>query len=80
MIKLYKNLTIFLGLLTLIKLKIGSREIISARASSKIRSTIVRMGLFSLLMVVFGITTFVCHIYNFIHENQWMNSLRTYIL
>lgn len=66
--------------MTLIQLKIDSREIISARASSKIRSTIVRMGLFSLLIIVFGITTFVCNIYNFINEPQWKESLRLYIM
>ena len=60
------------GLITLVHLKISSQQIISERASAKIRETIVRMGLFSLL-------TFVCHIYEFQHHGQWKESFRRFI-
>ncbi|KAJ9592920.1 hypothetical protein L9F63_015425, partial [Diploptera punctata] len=67
------------GLITLIYLKISSQQIISERASAKIRETIVRMGLFSLLTLVFVLVTFVCHMYEFQHHNQWKESFRKFI-
>ncbi|XP_066992573.2 protein smoothened isoform X2 [Anabrus simplex] len=68
------------GMITLVRLKITSEEIISERASAKIRETIVRMGLFSLFILVFVIVTFVCHIYEFLHHGEWKESFRNYII
>ncbi|XP_075238286.1 smoothened, frizzled class receptor [Lycorma delicatula] len=68
------------GLLTLIRLKINSQEIVSERASAKIRETIVRMGFFSLLIFVIAVTSFVCHIYEFRHSSSWKESFRRYIV
>ena len=70
----------FLGLITLVRLKVSSQEIISEKASAKIRETIVRMGLFSFLTLVFGLVTFVCHMYEFKHQHEWEESFRKFIV
>nr|CAD7401266.1 unnamed protein product [Timema poppensis] len=67
-------------ILTLVSLKITSEEIISEQASAKIRETIMRIGFFSLLMLVFVLTTFVCHVYEFQHRHEWWASFRSYIM
>ncbi|XP_043253743.1 protein smoothened [Colletes gigas] len=68
------------GLITLIRLKITSQEIISERASSKIRETIVRMGLFSIFTFTAVVVTFYCHIYEFQHSWEWRRSFRNYMI
>lgn len=68
------------GFLTLITLKITSKDIISARASKKIRETIARMGLCCLLMVVLIIGTFSCHINEFQSTQAWASDLKNYIM
>ncbi|XP_043509886.1 protein smoothened isoform X2 [Frieseomelitta varia] len=68
------------GLITLIRLKISSQEIISERASSKIRETIVRMGLFSIFTFAAVLVTFYCHIYEFQHSEEWHQSFRNYMI
>jgi smoothened protein len=68
------------GLITLVRLKINSQDIISERASTKIRRTIVRIGLFSLLMFVFAMVTFVCHVYEFQHHDGWRDSFRKFVV
>lgn len=73
-------ITYVVGLITLVRLKINSQDIISERASAKIRGTIVRMGLFSLLMFVFVMVTFVCHMYEFHHHDEWKDSFRKFIM
>nr|CAD7430029.1 unnamed protein product [Timema monikensis] len=67
-------------ILTLVSLKITSEEIISEQASAKIRETIMRIGFFSLLMLVFVLTTFVCHVYEFQNRHEWWASFRSYII
>ncbi|XP_072400944.1 protein smoothened isoform X2 [Diabrotica undecimpunctata] len=69
-----------LGLLLLIKVKIESREIISEHSSRKIRSNIVRMGVFTIFMIVFCVITFGYHHYLFENSKQWHESLQNYIL
>ncbi|XP_076675288.1 smoothened, frizzled class receptor [Andrena cerasifolii] len=68
------------GLITLIRLKITSQEIISERASSKIRETIVRMALFSIFTFAAVGVTFYCHIYEFQHSWEWHQSFRNYMI
>ncbi|XP_068968555.1 protein smoothened isoform X2 [Bombus flavifrons] len=68
------------GLVTLIRLKISSQEIISERASSKIRETIVRTGLFSIFTFAAVVVTFYCHIYEFQHSEEWRQSFRNYMI
>ncbi|XP_071558096.1 protein smoothened isoform X1 [Temnothorax nylanderi] len=67
------------GLYTLIRLKISSQEIISERASSKIKQTIVRMGLFSIATFAAVVVTFYCHIYEIQNSQQWQQSFRSYM-
>ncbi|XP_058807517.1 protein smoothened-like [Phymastichus coffea] len=71
---------LFRGLITLIRLKISSQEIISEKASSKIRETIVRVGLFSTFTFAAVISTFYCHLYDFEHSEEWKQSFREFIL
>lgn len=68
------------GMLTLIRLKITSKEIISTRASKKIRETIVRMGICTILILVFILTTIVCHINEFKNSDDWAESLRMHMV
>ncbi|KYM89276.1 Protein smoothened [Atta colombica] len=68
------------GLYTLICLKISSQEIISERASSKIKQTIVRMGLFSIGTLAAVVITFYCHIYEIQNSQQWQQSFRSYMI
>ncbi|XP_055640934.1 protein smoothened [Toxorhynchites rutilus septentrionalis] len=68
------------GLLTLIKLKISSKEIISARASKKIRQTIVRMGICTMFTFVFIVATIFCHLHEFKNSESWSIALRNYII
>nr|CAD7456561.1 unnamed protein product [Timema tahoe] len=74
------NVEIISVILTLVSLKITSEEIISEQASAKIRETIMRIGFFSLLMLVFVLTTFVCHVYEFQYRHEWWASFRSYIM
>lgn len=67
------------GLTLLIRVKIESREIISAHSSRKIRSNIVRMGVFALFMVMFSVITFVYHGYRSMNYEIWDKSLQSYI-
>uniref|UniRef100_A0A0K8S5C7 Protein smoothened n=1 Tax=Lygus hesperus TaxID=30085 RepID=A0A0K8S5C7_LYGHE len=71
---------LFKGLFTLIRLKVDSEDIISPRASSKIRETIFRMVVFSFLILIFGGITFTCHIYEFMNNEKWAKSFRIYVL
>lgn len=68
------------GLITLIKLKISSKEIISSRASKKIRQSIVRMGLCSIFVLIFKIVTVICHIHEFQNSPVWAENLKEYII
>jgi len=74
------GITYVVGLVTLVRLKINSQDIVSERASAKIRETIARMGFFSLLMFVFVMVTFVCHMYEFHHHDKWKESFRKFIM
>ncbi|KAJ8916215.1 hypothetical protein NQ315_016354 [Exocentrus adspersus] len=68
------------GLVLLVKVRIDSREIISEHSSRKIRSNIVRMGVFTIFMIVFCIITFGYHVYVAAHSSRWSASLQKYIL
>uniref|UniRef100_A0A336K3M0 Protein smoothened n=1 Tax=Culicoides sonorensis TaxID=179676 RepID=A0A336K3M0_CULSO len=68
------------GLITLIRLKISSKEIISSRASKKIRQSIVRMGLCSIFILVFKLATLICHINEFRNSPIWAENLKDYII
>lgn len=68
------------GLILLIKVKIDSRELISEQSSRKIRYNIVRMGVFTLFMVVFCIITFIYHGYLSMNSHLWTSSLHKFLL
>lgn len=68
------------GMLTLIKVKITSKDIMSSRASSKIRSEIVRMSICTILIMVFILATLVCHVNEFKNSAEWAESLRQLIM
>lgn len=74
------NVVCILGLYTLIRLKISSQEYISERASSKIKQTIVRMGLFSIATLAAVGVTFYCHIYDIQNSQQLQQSFRSYMM
>lgn len=68
------------GMIILVNLKISSKQIISTRASKKIRQSIVRMGLCSSLMFIFIIITILCHIYEFKNAERWALNLTESIM
>jgi smoothened protein len=68
------------GMIILVNLKISSKQIISSRASKKIRQSIVRMGLCSSLMFIFIIITILCHIYEFRNFEKWAANLTESIM
>uniref|UniRef100_A0A182P4A0 Protein smoothened n=1 Tax=Anopheles epiroticus TaxID=199890 RepID=A0A182P4A0_9DIPT len=68
------------GLATLIRLRISSKDIISARASKKIHQTIVRMGVCTTLTFIFIVGTVFCHVHEFRHSAAWATALRKFIV
>lgn len=68
------------GMAILINLKISSKQIISSRASKKIRQSIVRMGICSVLAFAFIVITVLCHAYEFKNAGKWADSLRNSIM
>lgn len=68
------------GMLILINLKISSKQIISTKASKKIRQSIIRMGICSALTFIFICVTVLCHIYEFQNSRSWAESLRNLII
>uniref|UniRef100_A0A182UA20 Protein smoothened n=1 Tax=Anopheles melas TaxID=34690 RepID=A0A182UA20_9DIPT len=68
------------GLLTLIRLRISSRQIISARASKKIHQTIVRMGVCTTFTFIFIVATAFCHVHEFRHSAAWAEALRGFLV
>lgn len=68
------------GLLILIKLKIASKQIISRKASKKIKQSIVRIGICSTFCLIFIVTTFICHFHEFRYKDSLTRKLRNYII
>lgn len=68
------------ALFTLINVKKETPDFISNKATAKIHENIVRIGLFAGLSVLFVLITFCVHIYTFVTEDTWRNSLKSYIL
>uniref|UniRef100_A0A182TC12 Protein smoothened n=1 Tax=Anopheles maculatus TaxID=74869 RepID=A0A182TC12_9DIPT len=68
------------GLLTLIRLRISSKEIISARASKKIHQTIVRMGICTTFTFIFIVATVFCHVHEFRHSAAWATAFRNFLV
>ncbi|XP_062621329.1 protein smoothened-like, partial [Saccostrea cucullata] len=70
---------LILVLKTLINLKKDSPDYISLKALSKIKETIIRLGIFTLLAFLFVVISFVVHIYIFANEHSWSESFKEYI-
>lgn len=68
------------GLFILINVNISSKQIISTHNSKKIRQTIVRMGICSVLTFVCIVVTILCHMYEFKNSVNWAESLRLSIM
>ncbi|XP_078718539.1 protein smoothened isoform X2 [Lampetra fluviatilis] len=68
------------GMFTLFRIRRSHPGLLSQKASTKIQETIVRLGVFGVLAWGFVLLTFGCHIYDFLHREQWQRSLREYIL
>lgn len=68
------------GIVILVNLKISSKQIISTKANKKIRQSIVRMGICSIMMFIFIITTITCHIYEFKNSTKWATKLKDFIM
>ena len=65
----------------LIRLQINGHEIIKEQdEKAKIKSTIIRLGLFSLFILVFVIATFMFQIYEFQHHEEWKENFHQYVL
>ncbi|XP_078665081.1 protein smoothened-like [Branchiostoma floridae x Branchiostoma belcheri] len=67
------------GMFTLVKLQIDNPDILSSRASTKIKETIVRLGIFAFLALGFVFITFACHVYEFSNHAEWEQSFRDFI-
>lgn len=68
------------GMLTLVKLKISSKNLISVRASNMIKQTIVRMAICTILTLLFIFATFACHFHEFKNSKIWSLNLKNYIM
>ncbi|XP_032809666.2 protein smoothened [Petromyzon marinus] len=68
------------GMFTLFRIRRSHPGLLSQKASTKIQETIVRLGVFGVLAWGFVLLTFGCHIYDFLHREQWQRSLSEYIL
>ncbi|KAK3088510.1 hypothetical protein FSP39_020004 [Pinctada imbricata] len=68
-----------LVLRTLIKLKKDTPEYISLKASAKIKETIIRLGIFTVLAFTFVLITFSVHLYIFTNEQSWQDSFKQYL-
>ena len=71
---------LFKGLIVLVRLRLGSADVISPSASSKLRDTIVRLVSFSITVVFCVVLTLFCHIYEFGHQDDWKTSFRSYMV
>ncbi|EZA47218.1 Protein smoothened [Ooceraea biroi] len=68
------------GLYMLICFKISCREIISNKLSSKIKHILIRMGVFSSLIIAAVVVTVYCHVCEMIYSWQWKQSFRDYMI
>ncbi|ESO85352.1 hypothetical protein LOTGIDRAFT_195892, partial [Lottia gigantea] len=66
------------GLVTLIKIRKAAPIFLNAKATSKLRETIYRLGTFSCLSLLFVLVTLSVHIYTFANEHLWRESFSQY--
>ncbi|XP_071496120.1 protein smoothened-like [Diadema antillarum] len=68
------------GLVTLCTLDKENPGLLSDKASTKIKGTIARIGVFAGLAFGFVFTTFACHLYEFTHQAQWEKGFQDYLV
>ncbi|XP_059052544.1 protein smoothened-like isoform X2 [Achroia grisella] len=68
------------GVFSLIAVRVSSKDVISPKASNKIRQTITRCSLTAALVAVFICVTFACHIYEFRNADLWKDSFKKNII
>lgn len=64
----------------MISVQTSSKDIISARASSKIRNSIMRCGVTAIMTLVFIGATYFYHIYEFLNSKEWYDSFRLFLV
>ena len=74
------HIFLFKGLLVLVRLKMGSADVISPSANAKLRDTIVRLVSFSVTVVGCVALTLFCHVYEFQRQDSWKSSFRSYMV
>ncbi|CAG5134549.1 unnamed protein product [Candidula unifasciata] len=67
------------GVNTLIKIKKDAPAFIPEKTFSKIRDTILRLGIFTAVALIFVFITFAVHVYIFANESRWKASFRDYM-
>ncbi|CAI9739644.1 smoothened homolog [Octopus vulgaris] len=68
------------SLCTLISVKKETPDFIGDKATAKIQETIIRIGMFSGLAVLFVCVTFAVHTYIFVWEEDWRKNLKNYVM
>uniref|UniRef100_A0AAQ4PZ05 Protein smoothened n=1 Tax=Gasterosteus aculeatus aculeatus TaxID=481459 RepID=A0AAQ4PZ05_GASAC len=68
------------GVMTLFSIKSNHPGLLSEKAASKIKETMLRLGIFGFLAFGFVFITFGCHFYDFFNQAEWERSFREYVL
>lgn len=67
------------GMITLCKLRKSNPNFLSSRAAHKIKETIVRVGIFSVISFLTVFITFACHVYEYHNQHKWELSYMMFI-
>ncbi|XP_052831910.1 smoothened homolog [Octopus bimaculoides] len=68
------------SLCTLISVKKETPDFIGDKATAKIQETIIRIGMFSGLAVLFVCVTLGVHTYKYVWEEDWRKNLKDYVM
>eukprot|EP00106_Octopus_bimaculoides_P021529 XP_014788971.1 PREDICTED: smoothened homolog [Octopus bimaculoides] len=68
------------SLCTLISVKKETPDFIGDKATAKIQETIIRIGMFSGLAVLFVCVTLGVHTYKYVWEEDWRKNLKDYVI
>ncbi|XP_065218384.1 protein smoothened [Planococcus citri] len=68
------------GVVTLLWFKMTNKEHISPKSNKTVWTNIFRVLIFSNFILLFGVVTFIYHIYEYLHHEEWKNSLRKSII
>lgn len=77
---LMTNYRSFLGVVTLLWFKMTHKEQITPQWNKTVWTNIFRVLLFSNFIILFGVVTFIYHIYDYLHHEEWKNSFRKFIM